>query len=294
MTDLLLASPLSTLSVFSLALGILSLWLPSKNPIWMGFLTVTVITGFAEGRITGFGILGLLVLGIFCFRFYTPQISRFQRILFGILISEMTLALGIHKFPGFHNWLILPDTVISPNGLPLRLHLNFDKLLIGLFLIAWGQSSRFQKPFKPQGLKVILGSTLTATLVLIGLAITSGYVRWDPKWPSFAWVWLASNLIFTCVTEEAFFRGFLQEHLCRYFQKHRWGSFLGLGIASLIFGVAHLAGGWHYSLLAAIAGGCYGYAYLKTGRIEASIAVHFGVNALHFIGFTYPALKGAL
>jgi len=43
-------------------------------------------------------------------------------------------------------------------------------------------------------------------------------------------------------------------------------------------------------VLAAVAGIVYGYAYEKTQRIEASILCHFGVNIIHFIFFTYPAL----
>jgi hypothetical protein len=32
-----------------------------------------------------------------------------------------------------------------------------------------------------------------------------------------------------------------------------------------------------------------GCAYLRTGRIEASILTHFALNSAHFFGFTYPA-----
>ncbi len=42
--------------------------------------------------------------------------------------------------------------------------------------------------------------------------------------------------------------------------------------------------------LATIAGLFYGYAYWKTNRLEASILVHFGLNLIHFVAFSYPAL----
>ena len=35
------------------------------------------------------------------------------------------------------------------------------------------------------------------------------------KWTSFFWLWAVTNLFFTCVAEEAFFRGFLQRELSR-------------------------------------------------------------------------------
>jgi len=59
----------------------------------------------------------------------------------------------------------------------------------------------------------------------------------------------------------------------------------------LLFGAAHAAGGGVYVLLAAISGLGYAYAYYATQRIEAPIIVHIVVNAVHFIGFTYPHLR---
>jgi membrane protease YdiL (CAAX protease family) len=72
---------------------------------------------------------------------------------------------------------------------------------------------------------------------------------------------------FTCVTEEAFFRGFLLAQLARGWSGSRYG-------------------------LAAVAGFGYAMAYLRTGRIEAAILTHFALNALHFLAFTYPGLGG--
>ena len=34
----------------------------------------------------------------------------------------------------------------------------------------------------------------------------------------------------------------------------------------------------------------YGWVYLRTERIEASILTHFLLNCIHFVFFTYPAL----
>jgi membrane protease YdiL (CAAX protease family) len=34
----------------------------------------------------------------------------------------------------------------------------------------------------------------------------------------------------------------------------------------------------------------YGWVFMRTQRIEAAMAVHFGVNAVHFLLFTYPRL----
>jgi uncharacterized protein len=68
----------------------------------------------------------------------------------------------------------------------------------------------------------------------------------------------------------------------------RW---VAVAVPALLFGLAHAGGGAVAGVLAGAAGLGYGLAYAWTRRIETAIVVHFGVNALHFVGFTYPYLK---
>jgi hypothetical protein len=65
---------------------------------------------------------------------------------------------------------------------------------------------------------------------------------------------------------------------------------LALVIAAVLFGLVHYKGGSTYVAAGVIAGLGYGWAYLRTQRIEAAMAVHFGVNATHFLLFVYPGL----
>jgi membrane protease YdiL (CAAX protease family) len=102
------------------------------------------------------------------------------------------------------------------------------------------------------------------------------------------------NLFFTCVAEEALFRGFLQNQLTQLLSQWTYGSTISLILTSILFGLVHFPGGWSYVFLATVAGLFYGYAYFKAQKIEASIWVHFLVNAIHFLAFTYPALKGPI
>jgi membrane protease YdiL (CAAX protease family) len=103
--------------------------------------------------------------------------------------------------------------------------------------------------------------------------------------------WALANLFFTCLSEEAGFRGFLQHELARIGRNRALAAALALIFSAVVFGLAHLGGGWRYALAATVAGLGYGYAYHKTQRIEAAMGVHFCVNALHFLLFTYPALS---
>lgn len=89
-------------------------------------------------------------------------------------------------------------------------------------------------------------------------------------------------------SSEGGIQGTLAEHLKRY----PYGNYLALVLASILFGLMHM-GGWIYVLLATSAGMFYGWIYQKTRSVEASIITHFLLNAMHFIGFTYPALAPA-
>ena len=129
-------------------------------------------------------------------------------------------------------------------------------------------------------------------LAILALSLALGFVRFDPTPAPFQifalWAW--TNLFFTCIAEEAVFRGLLQRGLERALRRFRRGDLVALVAASVVFGVAHLAGGWRYVALSAVAGLGYGAAQQRTGRLEAAILTHFAVNFIHFLAFTYPAL----
>lgn len=59
---------------------------------------------------------------------------------------------------------------------------------------------------------------------------------------------------------------------------------------SFVFGLTHYKGGETFIFLSSLAGIAYGYAYLKSQRLEGSILIHFLVNLIHIIFFSYPSL----
>jgi membrane protease YdiL (CAAX protease family) len=130
--------------------------------------------------------------------------------------------------------------------------------------------------------------------VVMVLTLALGYVKFDPKWTPLFFAWALSNLFFTCLSEEAFFRGFVLRELARMGSDRKLASIVALIVSSLLFGLVHLGGGWKYALAAAFAGAGYGIAYQRSARLEGSMAVHFGLNATHFLLFTYPALAPAV
>ena len=115
-------------------------------------------------------------------------------------------------------------------------------------------------------------------------------MSFDPKWPASLSLWAANNLLFVCTAEEAFFRGFLQRQLALFWKDRPLQQALPLVLASFVYGLSHFAGGSLYVAFVTLAGLYYGWAYQRTGCIEASILLHFALNAAHFLLFTYPSL----
>jgi hypothetical protein len=85
-------------------------------------------------------------------------------------------------------------------------------------------------------------------------------------------------------------RGFVQHELARIGSNAKLAAILALVVSAVLFGLAHFAGGLTYVIAGILAGLGYCLAYQLTRRIEAAIAVHFALNATHFLLFTYPSV----
>ena len=117
----------------------------------------------------------------------------------------------------------------------------------------------------------------------------AGYISWDPKWPHWGWIWVLNNLLIVSMTEEIFFRGYLQKGIERLFSSWRHGSYIALSIASILFGLFHAEDGSAMVIFAACAGLGYGLAW-RLGGLKPAILTHFALNLVHFLFLTYPAL----
>lgn len=273
--------------------SIVAIWLP------VSFLTkrftlshLLLLLAAVSGLISG--VLDLIGLAIVV----TIIIALLQRdrinnnALFITITFIVSSLFFLHRLPGFNNYRLIPETVISENGIPFAMYLNFDKALVGIFILSfYNELAAGVKPW----LEIIKGFALTGVPTIIAaitLALALGYIRFEPKTISFLPMWMAVNLLFVCVAEEAFFRRLIQGNLSKK-MNFKGGKIVALLAASLIFGLGHFGGGLKYVIIATLAGIGYGYAYHKTQRIESSILVHFALNLVHICFFTYPALSSA-
>lgn len=269
-----------------LALAIGAAWL--RPPLWPLLFVVALACGLVGGVLEPAAIAALALLAASAYG--CAQAPRaWQRLLLGLLAGVLSLALAMHKLPGFHNPILIDRVQLSAAAAPFTQYANFDKGAVGLILLAvlcrrvasWAELRDVLRRTAP-----VMALTLLAAL---GGALAAGVVGVDFKLPPQTLTFIAVNLLFTVVAEEAFFRGLLQARLAAALARYRWGAWLAMAMSALLFGIAHLGGGLLYGILAIIAALGYGWAYQRTQRIEAAILVHIALNAVHFIAFTYPA-----
>lgn len=281
-----------------LGLSICAAWLPpirfgkqySISPWLLPFIGA-VAAGLLSGYLTWPAIIELGALGIAAYFAGRSEATRTQRIVFGTVTAVLALALAMHRLPGFNNPVLIANMKFSTDAAPFTQYANYDKAAVGLILLAFichrAKSASDWKEVLRHTAPIAL-VTLVATMAV---ATALGYVRPDLKLSPYTPVFLVTNLLFTCVAEEAFFRCFLQDRLAKALNRVRFGEQVAVLCSALLFGFAHAAGGSRYVLLATIAGVGYATAYSMARRIEAPILTHFALNAVHFVGFTYPQLQ---
>lgn len=279
----------------ALLLSVVGLWV--GRYVWIGLTAVAVAVGYASGVLQGLAIISIAAFAGVCIGYdrarRLPKPGLERRLALGscaLGILVIGLLLGMHLLPGFHNFLLLDKVVLSDGAAPYTLYLNFDKTLVGVFILGlchqpllarskqWAEAARRAAPIVP----------VHIALVAAGAAAI-GYLTWQPKWvPLFA-IWAPVNLFFVCLSEEAVFRGFVQRELSAALRGTAGGNAIAIAVSSGLFGLAHFGGGASYVVLATAAGLGYAIVYQRTRSIEMSMFAHFALNTVHFLLFTYPA-----
>jgi hypothetical protein len=187
-----------------------------------------------------------------------------------------SIALAAHLLPGFTPWPLSPPRQISSDAAPYSVRLSWDKLLVGLTLLAWWLGQPQVRATRPQRAWAVVLLTL-AGVPLLALALD--LVGWQPKWPDELWLWLAVNLGVAVLAEELLFRGLLQTRLV---------GWLGTWPGILLFGAVHAPFSPLFAVVAGIAGLGYGLAFHYSGRLSVAVALHAAVNLSHLLLLSYP------
>lgn len=285
----------SLLPYFTLGLFIVGLFLTRSRIILAPLFAAQLVFAFIQGIINPLGLFAIVAFwGLCTLHWRHLSTKEWYNLIRIFALSLVAIAFASHMVPGFHNLRLFTGILISPSAAPFTMYLNFDKTIAAVVLVM--ASGLFVRQANPFGIKTLRNTVLISALciaVLIPLAILSGYVQFDPKFPEVFWFWAFNNLYFVCFAEEVIFRGMIQSHLMTL--AHRWkiSPFIPIVISAILFAVAlpgHRQGGLDFMAFTVVAGLFYGYAYHRTRRLESAILVHFIVNVTHFLFFTYPML----
>lgn len=276
-------------SVLLIIIGIISLYVTDNKKIHYGFIIASLGLGVLTQAVQVPAAGMILLFMVMCYGYFKYLQSGILKSILFFLVGGVAAAFYVHLIPGFKNPLVWQNIQLSPISYPYSLYFNIDKGLIALILaLAGGMVIR--QPLLSFFQNKHFWFAFTSVLVLCSvLGVLSHYIAWDPKGPMTFGIWGINNLLLVCFAEEVLFRGFVQRQVTVFFDRYQISYFFPLFISAVIFGLAHYKGGPALIGLATIAGLFYGYAYHHTKRIEASTFVHFGLNAAHFLFFTYPA-----
>ncbi|WP_277183545.1 CPBP family intramembrane glutamic endopeptidase [Caballeronia sp. BR00000012568055] len=272
----------------ALFLAVPAMWSPVARWLVPGLLVVGYGAALSSGQITplAFIWLGLLLVAAFA---VAPHRRMWMRYAGHAMFIVLAVALSMHWLPGFNNLRVIGPERFTADAVPFTMYLNLDKPLVGFWLLLacpWTRPRHETAASMKAGIAGLVGTTVVCLL----LALVLGLVRWEPKWPASTWIFMLNNLLLVTVTEEALFRGYLQGGLSRLLKRFAHADVIALCVASVVFGLAHFSGGWQWIVLATVAGFGYGLAY-RYGGLGAAILAHFGLNAAHFLLFTYPMLQ---
>lgn len=238
-----------------------------------------------EGRILWYALPFIAAFAVASFICYRPKTHDFTKFVAGFITILLDTCLFLRKIPGFVNLQIYQDIQLSSN-LTLLINFSLEKQLVSCFLVLFAISPiRTLSEWKNMFVKIYPYIILFLVLI-VTIAVMIGYAVFDPKMPDNTIIRALNKLFYTCLVEEVFFRGFIQNNIISCLKKYRHKNIISLIITSLLFGIAHLRKGIVFVLLAFIAGIFYGFVYIKSKRIEASILAHFCLNFIRLIFFS--------
>jgi hypothetical protein len=196
-----------------------SLFIRSRKLILCATI-ITITSALLHGIINLESLLAILSLfGLSYTYFSYGNLSRLLKTILFLIIILLISGFLIHIIPGFANSLVIDKERLSPLSCPFSMYLNFDKTIAALVIYITSGLSILEKPVdKKSILYTTFYLSLCAGFVSI-LGISTGYIKFEPKLPDILPIWVLNNLLFVCMAEEVIFRGFVQTHLKKFFNK---------------------------------------------------------------------------
>ncbi|KEY90238.1 CAAX amino terminal protease [Candidatus Photodesmus katoptron] len=244
-------------------------------------LSTTLIAAFFLDQLDISALISTIL--IFILSYKTPLLKKKWKQISLSIITLWSLGVFFHVIPGFHNFKVLDNVIAGPKSSPFTMYLNLDKPLI--FFVLLLALPKIMEPHPPiPNIKAIF-ITIFPLFSLLFIASLIKAIQLELTIPSWWWIFAFNNLLFTCVSEESFFRAYIQKNITTQI-----GWIPGLVLASLLFGLAHFSGGLLLIFFSTLAGLGYGSIFHFSHRLWVGVLFHFLFNFIHLIFFTYPIL----
>jgi CAAX protease family protein len=274
----------------SLLFATLTLWIRPEKKFWVGFAILSLVLAVYFKYIQSMSLIYFGLFGLIMFGYYNWISKPPYKFVLGIMVFAIAWGFYAHLMPGIQNPLLYSGIKVSAKSSYYSSYLNLDKILAGVMIAGFGITfARSGKDFREAIFKAFIPAVITIALLMF-IALKFKFVAWDMKFTPFVFMWVVINLFFVCLIEEVLFRGFLQTELTNILGFMKYNKLAALLLASVAFGLFHYKGGTSYMIYTAIAGLGYGWAYMRSERIEGAIFAHFMLNFVHFCFFTYPSL----
>lgn len=211
---------------------------------------------------------------------------------FGLFLALVVSAFWVATYrpAGFSYPLLfeLPGLEGEPR---YKLFINIAKALVGFILLYLLWPTTREGEFVADA-RYGVTAVIIAPVLIIGSAIPVLDLELQVKEIEQILLFAVANLLIISVAEEAFMRLLLQQNLCNAiatFSTNRWiQELIPLLIVTLLFVVIHAGVSGDAVWIYALAGFLYGLSYTLSKNIFYPVAIHFGVNQIHFSFLTYP------
>ena len=260
-------------ALFTIAAVVLVIldWLPGVNAIvFFGFMLLLQSYRYFEANNTTFIMPPLWFLTL-CVGFF----------------------LAIYRPDHFNYPLMFSQSQLHPGGFAFDLRVNTAKLLAGWIVIVlfWRNTKNVIDVFGQNTFARVVFTVFMA-LAINGLAYQLLNLHWYSKEMGLIAQFLLVNVLVTCVAEEAFFRVLIQRRLMISCEGLPFWVRLTVPLVTttVLFLAVHGELTTAQFFVHAIAGLSYGLLYSITGNVWYCVALHAGVNAIHFTFLTYPVV----
>ena len=279
-------------ALVALCVTSLAAWLGRRRAA-LGAGMVALLLAYTDGAVNGLGVAALGAYAAVCLLMRSCA-ERGRR---GLLLAWAqwlgAAALLVEVVPGFRGGIWDEPLIIKPDAVGFVPGYNVDLVLAASMALGLGTApwARRAGRLTWAALRRAAWPTCWVIAVLLPIAFLAGHIRFEPMVHPLLPLFVVHNLLLVAVPEEVLFRGMLPEVLQRSLPAAWATPALVSTLAALVFGLGHLGGGPAYAFLSFLAGLGYAAAAQRAGGLAGSILAHTTVNVVHFVAFTYPALR---